>query len=398
MHLDPLMIPITGAVFLVLLSGLALRALGQPGVIGYILAGVALGTHGLGVFTDDAALARLGAVGILLLLFFVGMEVSPRELAARWKIPVIGTLLQVAASLAFVTGLGFIFDWPWPRILLLGFVISLSSTAVVIKLLQDRGESKTRVGQDVIGVLLAQDLAVIGMLLSLNLMVGEEAPGQENHGLEGLIKQGFAGLACLGILAWLVRRDSISLRLIRPLVKNPESQVFTAMLLCFGAALATGLAGLPVALGAFIAGMVINSARETHWVHESLEPFRVVFVAAFFVSVGLLLDLRFLLDNALEVGLLFVGVLLTNTFINAAIFRALGEPWRRSFYAGALLSQVGEFSFVLVAIGLQKKIIGDFTYQATLAVIVLSLIASPAWIYLIRALARPGEEQPITPP
>lgn len=381
MHLDPLMLPLTGALFLVLFLGLVLRQLGQPSAIGYILGGVILGHHGLGVFTNDEALSRLGAVGLLLLLFFVGMELSPREFLKRWKIPVFGTLFQILASVLFVGVVGYFFDWPFPRILLLGFVISLSSTAVVIKLLQDRNELNSPLGQGVVGVLIVQDIAVIVMLLSISALSGDDL------GLTGLAIEGVGALFCLGVVVLLVKREGrFSFSFLKRFANDAESQVFLALLICFGAALIVGFTGLPVALGAFLGGMLVHSARETHWVHESLEPFRIVFVATFFVSVGLLLDVQFLMENWMVVGLLLLGVLLTNTFINALIFRGLGDDWAGSIYSGALLSQIGEFSFVLVGIGLNKKFIAEFAYQSTLSVIVLSLILSPLWIMFIRRL------------
>ncbi|MDF1663395.1 MAG: cation:proton antiporter [Planctomycetota bacterium] len=381
MHLDPMMVPITGAIFLVLFLGLLLRQLGQPAAIGYILGGVILGQHGLGVFTNDESLSRRGAIGLLLLLFFVGMELSPREFLRRWKIPVFGTLLQILGSVLFVGVIGYLFDWPFPRILLLGFVISLSSTAVVIKLLQDRNELNSALGQGVVGVLIVQDIAVIGMLLCISALSGDDL------GLAGLISEGVGALFCVGVVVVLVKREGqFSFSFLTRFVNDAESQVFLALLICFGAALLVGFTGLPVALGAFLGGMLVHSARETHWVHERLEPFRIVFVATFFVSVGLLLDLQFLMDNWQEVGILLMGVLFTNTFINALIFRGLGDTWSGSIYSGALLSQIGEFSFVLVGIGLNKKFIAEFAYQSTLAVIVLSLILSPLWIMFIRRL------------
>lgn len=381
MHLDPLMVPFTGAIFLILFLGLLLRKFKQPAVVGYILGGVVLGSHGMGIFTDSESLARLGAFGLILLLFFVGMELSPREFLKRWKIPVFGTLLQILGSVLFVGAVGYFFEWPFPRILLLGFVISLSSTAVVIKLLQDRDELNTEIGQGVVGVLVVQDLAVIAMLLSISALSGEEMATSD------LILEVIGGGFCAGCVLFMVKREGrFSFSLLHKFFVDSEAQVFLALLICFGTSLLVGLLGLPVALGAFLGGMFVNSARETHWVHERLEPFRVVFVATFFVSVGLMLDLEFLKGNWLPVGSLVFGVLLTNTFINALIFKALGDNWGESFYSGALLSQIGEFSFVLVGIGLSKYFIEDYAYQMTLAVIVLSLVLSPLWITLIRRL------------
>jgi len=161
-------------------------------------------------------------------------------------------------------------------------------------------------------------------------------------------------------------------------------QIFAALAICFGLALLTGLLQLSTALGAFTAGMLVSAAKETQWVHQRLEPFRVVFVALFFVSVGLLVDIKFLTEQWVLISLLVVLVLITNTFINAFILKALGVNTRDSVYAGALLAQIGEFSFVLAAVGIQAKIITDFGYQLVIEVISISLLFSPVWIKLIK--------------
>jgi CPA2 family monovalent cation:H+ antiporter-2 len=371
---------IVGALLGILLIGLLLRRLRQPHVVGYLLAGIALGPHALALIRDETVLGRLGAFGVVILLFFIGMEVSPRRLVANWKVAVVGTVFQIAVSVACVLALGAWLGWSWPRSILLGFVISLSSTAVVLKILQDWGELDSAVGQDVLGILLVQDLAVIPMLLVMGLMGGAAMS------TGAIVMQVLGGMAILGLLAWIVSRESIHLPFSRWLQDDAEMQIFAAFILCFGLALLTGVLGLSTALGAFAAGLIIAAARETQWVHHSLEPFRVVFVALFFVSIGMLVDVRFLLEHWLLVSALVLATLITNTFINATVLRLLGDQWRESFYAGALLSQIGEFSFVLAAIGLEARFISQYGYQLAIAVISMSLVLSPAWIMLFKHL------------
>ena len=385
MHLDPLPPKLVGVILVVLAFGFVLRLLRQPYVIGHLLAGVLLGPHGLGWITDQVATEHLGAIGVVILLFFVGMEVSLPRLIERWRVALIGTALQIGGSLLFVACLGAVFDWSVARVVLLGFVISLSSTAVVIKLLQDWGEMESRAGQDVLAVLLAQDLALVPMLLVVQLL----GAGEVDVG--ALAVQLGGGVVLVGALAWLLSRDEIPLPLGRALRDDHELQVFAALILCFGLALLTGLLGLSTALGAFAAGIVVTKARETHWVTERLESFRVVFVALFFFSIGMLIDLPFLRANLAVVLLLLSGVILTNTLLNAGILRWLGDDWRRSLYAGALLSQVGEFSFVLAAVGLTGGMVTEYVYQTTVAVIALSLISAPVWIALVKRVARPAD-------
>ncbi|MDH5230305.1 MAG: cation:proton antiporter [Gammaproteobacteria bacterium] len=385
MHLDPIMPYLVGAVFAVLAMGLLLRSLHQPHVVGYLLVGVTLGPHGFALINDEVILSRLGSIGVVMLLFFIGMEVSPKKLVQNWKVAFIGTLFQILISVACVWPLGLYLDWPQERIILIGFVISLSSTAVVLKLLQEWNEFNSRVGQNVLVILLAQDLAIIPMLIILSMM----GPSVENTATIGLQMLG-AIFICV-ILGYIAFKETIHLPLSKLLKNDHEMQVFAALSICLGLALLTGLLGLSTALGAFVGGIIIGAARETQWVHQSLESFRVVFVALFFVSIGLLVNLSFVVEHWPQILSLVVLVILSNTLINGAILRVLGESWRESLYAGTLLSQIGEFSFVLAAVGIQAKIISEYGYQLTVAVISITLLFSPAWIMLIKALIKRGK-------
>lgn len=389
MHLDPVMPYLVGAILAVLTLGIFLRFIHQPYVIGYLIAGIALGPHGLALVEDEALLSRLGAIGVVLLLFFIGMEVSPRKLIDNWKVAVVGTLLQIVTSVGFVWPLGMYLDWPVERIILMGFVISLSSTAVVLKLLQDWKEFDSRVGQNVLVILLAQDLAIIPMLMVLSSM-------GEAHADAGNIWLQLGGsIVISAIVIYIATKETIHLPLSKLLRNDHEIQIFAALFICLGLSLLTGLAGLSTALGAFVAGMIIGAARETQWVHHSLESFRIVFVALFFVSIGMLVDLSFVSQYWAQISTLVLLVILTNTFINGAILKALGENWCDSLYAGTMLSQIGEFSFVLAAVGIQADIISDYGYQMTVAVISISLLLSPPWIMLVKKLLYKNGTRPL---
>lgn len=381
LHLDPQLPALVGALLFVLLLGLVLKRLGQPHVIAYLIAGVILGPEGLGLVTDDATLDRLGAWGVVLLLFFVGMEVSPRELARGWKVSVGGTLCQIAVGVA---GMGVIGMWRGAgigKILLFGFIISLSSTAVVLNLLDDSGEIRTPVGRDVLGILLAQDMALIPMLIVVAAFGGEAVGPHE--ALVALL----GAVAVVGVMVWALKRDVVHLPFPAALRSDREIQVFAALAICFGLALLTGLMGLSTALGAFVGGILVGAARETRWVHDALAPFRIVFLALFFVSIGMLVDVGFVVRYWPIVLTLVVLVLVSKTAINTLVLRLLGEPWAKSVYAGALLAQIGEFSYVLAAVGIQAGLIAPFDHQLAVAVISLSLLASPAWIHLARRVA-----------
>ena len=382
MHLDPSLPILVAIITVILLIGTSLHLMKQPQIIGYLLAGVAIGPFGFGLFPDTEFATRLGSYGVVLLLFFVGMEVAPKRLLARWRIAVIGTVVQVALSVAMVVPLGLWLDWPLARIVLLGFVTSLSSTAVIIKLLRDSGEINQKEGQDVLGILLVQDLIIIPMLIIVGLL------GESTLSWGELGTQVFGAIVIVAVLVWALSRETLHLPFEDLIKKDSELQVFAALLICLGLSLLTGMAHLSTALGAFAAGILVTATRETRWVHNSLDPFRVIFVALFFVSVGLLVDLSFIASHAIQVALLVTIVLVGNTLLNAMILRWLGYRWRESLYAGAMLAQIGEFSFVLAAVGLSTAIISEIAYQYTIAVIALSLLLSPFWIHGARKLLK----------
>jgi len=374
MHVDPLIAPMVGVIAIILILGILLQAFRQPQLVGYIAAGIIIGPAGLGIVTNEALIQHLGAMGVTLLLFFIGMEVSPYKLVGGWRIAILGTLFQVVVSVGCVALVGIWLDWSLARIVLLGFVISLSSTAVVLKLLKDRGELESRAGNNVLLILLAQDLAVVPMLIGISFLAGERPEATT------LARQALGGARVIRIAVYTATREYIRLPLAGRIRRDQELQVFAALLICFGLAFITGALGLSSALGAFVGGMIVASAQETDWVHHALEPVRVIFVGILFVSMGMLVDTGFFIEYWRQVLALVFGVFVTNTFINALVLRALGETWRTSLYSAALLAQIGEFSFVLVSVGLSAGIIGGFAYQMTIAVIALSLLLSPAWI------------------
>jgi CPA2 family monovalent cation:H+ antiporter-2 len=319
--------------------------------------------------------ARLGELGVVLLMFFVGMEMCLHCLIAKWRIVIIGTLLQIAGSLAVVGLIGLYFDWSLNRVIFLGFIISLSSTSVVIKFLEDRNELDTEVGQSVVGVLLAQDVAVIPMILILQFLGHASLSGVV------MLKQTMGFLVFLSSIVWVSRqREKVGFPFARLLFNDPEFQVFIALLLCFGSAMMFSLLDLSPAMGAFAGGIAVAALKNTEWVHHHLSPFRVVFISMFFVSVGMQLDIVFLMENWVQVALLVLGVLATNTLLNGLVFRGLGMSWRRSMYAGALLSQIGEFSFVLAAIGHRQGLITDYGFNLAMSTIVVSLILTVVWV------------------
>jgi len=380
MHGDTLIPIYTLVIFSILIMGLIFKTVRIPYVVSYLFVGIILGPYGLGFVEDTALLRQFEMVGLVFLMFFVGMEITLEDLLNNWKVPLLGTIIQVAVTVGVVFLLGTFLDWKLIRVLLIGFVVSISSTAVVIKLLNEWNQSNTKVGRNVIGVLLVQDIALIPMIILMDLMQGKSMP------IKDLALQVIGGILLLILIIFLLRKKHIHLPFMNYFRGHKELQIFGALAICFGMVMATEFFRLSPYLGAFIAGIYVRSARETEWIHITMEPFYIFFVAIFFVSVGMMLDINFVFNNwgiiLLLVGLVFI----LNTTVNAGMMRLLGESWRESLLGGAMLAQVGEFSFVILSVGQQSEIVSDFTYQIILALITLTLMLSPGWIAIFKKL------------
>lgn len=354
--------------------GFFLRLFKQPYVIIYIITGVILGPSVTGWITDSEQISSLGSLGLILLMFFIGMEISLSSLVANWKFSVTGTLVQVFSSVLAIWLIGSFFDWPLARIITLGFVISISSTAVVLRVLVERNEMNTRVGQNALGILLIQDVLIVPMMIVLGYLSGHAGSSSE------ILLQSIGAVLIVVFVIYLYRKGEVKLPFHKMLQDDHEIQVFFAFALCFGFASLTGFFGLSTALGAFVAGMLVASSKTTEWFHHSLYPLKVIFLALFFISIGLMIDVDFIWENIGLISLLVGVVFITNNVINALVARLFKIPWRESIYLGAILSQIGEFSFVLGAIAFGSGIITEYAYQVTLSVISLTLLLSPFWI------------------
>jgi CPA2 family monovalent cation:H+ antiporter-2 len=377
MHIDPSLPAFVIIILVMLVLAVFARAIKQPLIVGYIAAGFLLGPEVFAFVEDRALLNRLGEIGIILLLFLIGLEVSLDQLRSSWRTAVIGTGLQIAASLMVSAIMGYLFDWSLPRIVLIGFVLALSSTAVILRMLQDHKGIGSEPGKSVMAILIAQDIAIVPMMIILSFFA--PADGAESHTMLQII----GGVLVLSALIFLERIGKFSLPLKAFVRRDPELQVLYSLGVCFGMATLTGLFSLSAALGAFIAGMIVHATRETHWVETSLNGFRVVFMGAFFLAIGMLLEINFLLGHALEIILLVIGSLFLNTLINAFVLRAHRLSWADAFKGGAMLAQLGEFGIVLATIGVTGQIITEEGYKLTLAVITITLALSPVWIELV---------------
>lgn len=384
MYLSAQFDPIVGFVsilaILVILIGMVLKRIKQPYIIGYILVGALLGQQGLGLIEDTESIRHMGEIGIILLLFFIGMEISLPELIKQWRIAAIGTLLQVAFSVLIVLGIGYLFDWDIPRSVIMGFVIALSSSAIIIKLLEDKQLIDTRVGRNVLSILLMQDIIIVPLLITTSLLGGEATP------LGKILLMTIGGVIIILALIYIYVKRTVKLPFSDQIEKDHELQVFLAILFCFGGALLSSLFGLSAALGAFVGGMIMHASQATDWIYDTLHSFRVLFVAFFFVSIGLQIDFQFIYDHSTAIFTVLLAVYVTNHFINAMVLKLFACPWQEAFLGGALLAQIGELSFLISFSAYQLGIIELYGYNFTISLISLTLIISPFWISLSEAL------------
>lgn len=367
------------AIFAVLVSivGLVLSKIKQPYIIGYILIGALTGKDGLGLIENPDLMHYMGEIGIVLLLFFIGMEINLRDIVSKWRLSLLGTIIQVLISVAVALLLGYFMGWSVELAVVIGFVIALSSTAVSIRLLEDKGLFHTRIGNNVLSVLLAQDVIIVPLLIITSFLGGSSRSTTEYF----LLLAG--GVLVVLVLVVLFNRKTVMLPFSKRIMRERELQVFVAILFCFGGALVTSLFGLSAALGAFVGGIVINSARATGWIQGTLHSFRVLFVAIFFISIGLQLDLHFLWNNALVLSGALLAVFVLNQFINSAILRFFGSSRKESLLGGSYLAQIGELSFLIAATAFNLGIKSTYAYNFTISLISLTLIISPFWIYLV---------------
>lgn len=349
-----------------------------PYIVAYIIAGLILGPSMLDVIQDKSSIQFIGELGLILLLFFIGMEIKLPDFLKNWKISIFGTLGQIVLSLTLIFFIGRFFNWSMTMVVVFAFVTALSSSAVIIKILQERKELDTRVGKSVFSILIAQDILIVPLIIITEFFGGKQPTPTE------LIKQIIGGILIIGTLILVARKKELTLPFRGAIIRDHETQVFIALFLSFGFALITSFLGLSAALGAFVAGILVGSFRAVDWIHKTMESFHILFVSIFFISIGMLIDLQFFIENWLVITLLILVVYITNHVINAFILHLFGLNKRESFYGGAMLAQIGELSFVLALTAYQTEVIGEYIYQLTILVISLTLLISPFWIIVSR--------------
>lgn len=362
-----------------LILGMIMTRLKQPAIVGYLLTGMVLGRSAFGFVEDRENVEILAELGVLMLLYLIGMELNLKSFMRIWKTAIGGVFLQVAVAYVVVGLIALYLDWPWQLTILLAFSLSISSTAVAVKILEDIGELHQRTGNIAIGLLIAQDLAVVPMLLIVGSLSGETL----NLPVL-LLTVGLAIAFLIGLILFLSRRERIHLPFLQVISGHSDLTPLFGIVFCLGLAAISGLLGTSPAFGAFLAGLIIGNSQERKNVVEATKPIQSILLMIFFLSIGLLIDITYIWQNIGLVLLMLLSVILGKTAINIVIIRVTGIDWRSAFIAGTALGQIGEFSFLLMAIGGGSGYVSRDISQLMITVIALSLMISPLWLLTAR--------------
>lgn len=355
-----------------LLVILAFYRLKLPALPGFIVAGILLGPNALGLVSDPHDVEGLAEVGVILLLFTIGIEFSLSRLKEMRRLVLAGGLAQMGFTVFATLGVGLAFGGGWRVALFLGFLIALSSTAIVLKVLSDKSEIDAPHGRLATGVLIFQDLCVVPIMLVLPFLAGKAEGGVLGLGLA-------LGKAALVVVGVIIAARTIVPRVLSEILKTRSRELFLIAVILIGTltALGTAAAGASLALGAFLAGLIISESDYGHQALAELMPFRDIFISLFFVAVGMLVQLD-TLRHYWAITLIAVAVIMGGKTLSAAVGPALlGYSGRVALLAGVAVSQIGEFSFVLAKDGRGAGLLPDLLYQQFLGVAVITMLVTP---------------------
>lgn len=342
-----------------------------PTIVGLLISGFIAGPHGFGLVKATEEVELLAEIGILLLLFTIGMEFSLEKLLKTRKWIFAGGGLQVLLTTGLIFLVSRLFGMTWQQSLFAGFLFSLSSTAIVMHLLQEKGKMDSRYGGAALAILIFQDVIIIPMMLLVPYL--SEAGGQ---GMNGLLDLG-KGVLIVAVIIYLAR--TIVPRVLRSIVhtRNQELFLMAILVICFATALITYELGLKLALGAFLAGLIVSESEFSYDALSHMLPLKKIFTSIFFISIGMLLNVSFFASHAVMIIGLTVLVMMLKTSVITAVGLSLNLSIRNALMVGLSLCQVGEFAFVLANAGRDSAILSPEQNQVFLAVSIFSMAVSP---------------------
>jgi CPA2 family monovalent cation:H+ antiporter-2 len=374
----PLLPDITVVFGLAVVVILVCHRLKIPALVGMLLTGVLCGPHGLGLVRSAHDVEILSEIGVILLLFTIGLELSLADLTRLRRPVFLGGAAQMALTwLVFFDMAFFVLDFSGGAAVLIGMLAALSSTAIVLKTLQERAEMEAPHGRVTLGILVFQDLLAVPMMLSVPLLAGQ------TFGFTNSIVFTIAKGALVLILLVVLSRKLMPVLLLS-IVRTRSRELFllTALGVCLAVSLLTASIGLSLSLGAFLAGLLLSGSDYRENLHEAVLPFKDVFTALFFISIGMLLDMAPAMQHWAEILGAAALLLAVKAVLAGAATRITGYPRRTAVLVGLALCQVGEFSFILAKAGFDQKVISEHFYQKFLAASILTMVLAPFLIAL----------------
>ncbi len=354
-----------------------------PTMVGLLFTGILAGPHGLGLIKATHQVETLAEIGIIFLLFTIGIHFSIKELGQLKRAAIVGGTLQMAFTVIVVALLAQSLGRPSREAIFLGCLLALSSTAIVLKLLEERAEMDTPHGRNAIAVLIFQDIIIFPIILFMPILAGETPNFTETFLL--LLLKAVVMVALVFISSqWIVPK------ILYQVVKTRSRELFalSIVMICFAVAWLTSYIGLSLSLGAFLAGLIISESEYSHQALGNILPFQYLFLSLFFVSVGMLLDVRVVIEQPIFILILSLALISIKTLTATLAGLFLGFPLRTCLMLGLMICQIGEFSFILSKIGLSYQLLSERDYQIFLSVSLISMSATP---FMIASSRRIGD-------
>ncbi len=395
MQPDPIFFEDLATVFVAAVAGGVLaRIARQPLILGYVLGGIAIGPFTPGPTISGSHTFELFAeIGVILLMFSIGLEFSVKDLMQVKWVALGGGPLGILLSIGLAIVVGSLAGWTTIQSIVIGAVISMASTMVLARLLVDRGELHSQHGRVMIGITLVEDVAVVAMTVLM------PALGEFDSGRLLLIGQALAkALLILVPLGYIGATVIPHIMTLVARTQNQELFLLVTLAISLGTAAITQMVGLSLALGAFLAGLIISASEYGHETLARLLSLRDAFVALFFVTIGILIDPRVIVDHLSLLGTMIALIVAGKLIIWTTVVRLFGYPWMTAFLTGIGLTQIGEFSFVLIQVARTAGHIGSEVYNATLAASLITILMNAALVRYVpdwigrRRLARGSPE------
>ncbi len=343
-----------------------------PPILGFLATGIVFGPHALGLAQAGEEIEILSEIGVILLLFIIGLEFSIKQLVSIKKIVLIGGFFQVGLTIFATGSLVYLLGFELNMAVFVGFLFAMSSTAIVLKMVQEKGLMRSPQGRIALGILIFQDVIVVPMMLITPIL-----SGQDGDVVTSLLVMVAKFIFVIG-LVYISARYLVP-RLLHEIARTRSRELFliTIIVICFAVAYVTSMLGLSLALGAFMAGLCISESEYSHQATGLIIPFREIFTSFFFVSIGMLLDLTFLKDHILIILACTVGAFLLKFVVLVVTTLILKYPLKTGIIVGFYMFQIGEFAFILSATGMQYQLIDQATYQYFLSISILTMAITP---------------------